>query len=181
MNEITKQPNYSRKATETEIIQCLALLAELPSRRTDNPTISHAAYCIALRGVGSWSLQRAAENILQGKHGHTFFPTPVELRQQCDEAMAPVLEYQERAHRRRQIEAEQREYAGTVHKSPEAKARVQAMVDAFKASMPTDDEEKLLKERAEVRNRYGMTPEVLAKIPDAKPSMQQVGKALGKR
>lgn len=63
----------------------------MPSRVVGDDMLDRAAYYLALEGVTRFSLVEAARAILRGALGHTFFPSPVEIRMQCDKVMAPYV------------------------------------------------------------------------------------------
>lgn len=183
-NEISAtRPDFSRKATQVEMVQCLTLLSVRPSRTLENSTISHAAYFIALDGVGSWALQEAAKQILRGSLGHPFFPEPSELRTQCEKAMEPIRDQWARERREREIAeatAEGRR-ARNRRRSPEEIERHQRLMARFNENFVPDAERKLLAEREEIRARYGMTDEVMDKITDRPPEGTPLGEIKWKR
>lgn len=74
------------------ISQALKLLTSLPRRRADDEAgkLDLEAYQIALKGVTRYGLNLATQAVLRGAHGHAFFPSPAELRRQCDAAMEPI-------------------------------------------------------------------------------------------
>ena len=74
------------------MLAALASLAALPSRQADDAELDRRMYHVALEGVTRYALNEAVKAILRGALGHTFFPSPVELRQQCDAAQRPVNE-----------------------------------------------------------------------------------------
>lgn len=126
--------------------------------------MDRAAYYVALEGVTRYGLANAVRSILQGSLSHGFFPSPPELRKQCDKAM----EHHERmAEKIRRRERENEEFF-RLHGNPEPKddagrRRVQELYRQFCSKYETHEEAK---EIADIRARYGMTDEVLAGIKD---------------
>ncbi len=116
-------------------------------------------YNIALEGVSRYGLSQAVSAIMRGALGHTFFPSPVELRQQCDLAEAPIRRQAEREAIRREAARERAEWSRTTsERTPEAKARAKAVYDAFCAQYETT---------AIAQERVYLDPELLAQVPDA--------------
>lgn len=156
------------KATEDHILQALITLGSLPTRQSDTADIDRSAYHIALSDVTRYGLSEAVKAILRGRLGHTFFPSPVELRQQCDKAMEPHIRQAERVRVRETQEQVRTQYArNTADRSPETKERVAAAYKRFCAGY--EDDKKAVIENAEreaIRETYGMTPERLATIKD---------------
>lgn len=112
-------------SSQTDVLQALGLLGSLPARSSE---FSNEAYCIALDGVSRRYLFDAAKQILRGKLGHAFFPSPPEFRLVCDRiAQADAI-----AARKAREEAE---FAGFMAerkelakaRTPEAKARIANM------------------------------------------------------
>lgn len=152
-------------ATETQVLQALASLAVLPSRQAEDAALDQDMYRLALRGVSRHGLSQAVSAIMRGALGHTFFPSPVELRQQCDAAEEPLRRQIERDARRREWARENAEYArARAHRSPEAVARQQA---AYKAFCESYAQEPIAQERV-----Y-LDPELMAQVPDAPTKIQE--------
>ena len=86
-------------------------------------------YGFALKGLPGEALKRAVTKIIRGEiDGVTkFMPTPPELANLVRAEARPLIE--DRARARETLDAYER---GLPEKTPEAKARVRAMVDAFK-------------------------------------------------
>lgn len=147
----------------------LAYLAGLPSRQSASEGIDRAVYYTALEGVTRHGLREAVKFIVKGALGHAFFPSPPELRMQCDKAMEWHVQEQVRVRRRQQIEAER----PTARPEPTAdeKRRVQEAYRRFLASY--EGENKEAAERAEVRARYGMDEATLAGIQDRQISVRE--------
>lgn len=151
--------DISTRATEAQVLQALASLAGLPSRLADDAELDRKMYHVALDGVSRHALNEAVKAIIRGVLGHTFFPSPVEFRQQCDKAIEPHI--REASRIRRQLEQAKENAAFNrviASRTPEAVARQQATYAAFCAS----HEPAKAKEQ-----RIHLDPELLAKIPDA--------------
>ncbi len=157
-------PTYSidvwKKSTGTDWLQALVLLASLPSRAADSSGIEKAAYEIALEGTTKHGLFHACKAILQGHLGHAFFPSPAELRQQCDEAMKHHVEMRDRIQHRQRILAERPPERPPLTEAE--KERQRARMAKFHASYGERDEAADL---AAIRAKYD--PELMAKVPDA--------------
>lgn len=157
------------------MVQCLTLMSGLPSRAAASVTASQAGYFVALDGVGLWSLQEAARAILRKSLGHGFFPSPSELRGECDRIMEPIRELQRMDARARRIEQENREHAPRPARSAEEIERHTRLMESFNARFVSEADRKLEAERAEIRERFGMTEEVLSKIRDRETEIQRIG------
>lgn len=118
-------------------------------------------YFVALNGVTRYALGEAVKAIIQGALGHTFFPSPVEFRRECDKAMEP---HQRQARRAAMSEKQARENAEFERvmssRTPEAVARQQAayrrFCESYAASKPKAGDPGPV-----------LDPELVAKIPDA--------------
>lgn len=122
-------------------------------------------YWVALQGVSRYALSEAVKRIMRGGLSHTFFPSPVELRQQCEAAMEPHRRMAQRAAILDAHNEENRAYARSMaQKTPEARARVSAAYEQFCASY---SEEK------KVKPSLILDPELVAKLPDAKTPFQR--------
>lgn len=124
-------------------------------------------YFVALEGVTRYALSEAVKSIVRGGLGHTFFPSPVELRMACDRAQQPVRDMRRRVaiteeNRRDRDEFERINAA----KTPEAKARVAALISRLDASFESSRREEEEAVSAEIRNRYGIDGEALANVAD---------------
>lgn len=145
-------------------MQALASLAGLPSRQADDADLDRKMYHVALAGVSRYALNEAVKAIIRGSLGHTFFPSPVELRQECDKAMEPV----HRQARRERIVIEQSEenrqfLRVQAAKTPEAKAKVAARYAEFC---------KGYQKQAAVHEST-LDPELVAKVPDARSTFSK--------
>lgn len=154
-------PDLTTKATETQVLQALASLAGLPSRQQADLELARDMYFVALEGVSRYALGEAVKAIIRGGLGHTFFPSPVELRQQCDKAIAPHLEAERRIRQREQQARENASIAAAyAARTPESIARAKAIYDRFceqyEASKPGHKPFETT-----------LDPELVAKIPDA--------------
>ena len=154
-------PDLTTKATETQVLQALASLAGLPSRQQADLELARDMYFVALEGVSRYALGEAVKTIIRGALGHTFFPSPVELRQQCDKAIAPHLEAERRIRQREQQARENASIAAAyAARTPESIARAKAIYDRFceqyEASKPGHKPFETT-----------LDPDLVAKIPDA--------------
>jgi hypothetical protein len=140
-------------------------LAGLPSRLADDVKADKAAMYMALNGVSFHALARATEAILQGALGHTFFPSPVEFRQQCDAVMSRQGMEQRRSENL-QRQAQERRRIDEIHaqRTPESLARVDATYKAFCADYKAKKPEP----------GVYLDPELVAQIPDAPKSFKRI-------
>lgn len=157
----SKAPDLKTKATEAQVLQALASLAGLPSRQQADLELARDMYFVALEGVTRYALGEAVKAIIRGALGHTFFPSPVELRQQCDKAIAPHLEAERRIRQREQQARENASIAAAyAARTPESIARAKAIYDRFceqyEASKPGHKPFETT-----------LDPDLVAKIPDA--------------
>lgn len=131
--------------------------------------MDRAAYYVALEGVTRHGLFEAVKFILRGALGHGFFPSPPELRMQCDKSMEFHERERQRIARQEQMEREKREHAPRGEPSPEAKARVSAVYAEFCRGY----------EKASTEDTLRLDPELVAKIPDNPKSIvrQRMGRA----
>lgn len=151
-------------ATEQHKAAALASLASLPSRATNSESLDSAAYYIALEGVTRYGLSEAVRAIFKNALGHAFFPSPPELRGQCDKAMEHHVRMRDRVWLRERIARETP--PDVPPRTEEEKARVAEIMREFHASSEREKAAAIEAERAEIRQRYGMTDEVLASIKD---------------
>lgn len=136
----------------------------MPAREADSSGVDKAAYYLALDGVTKHGLFEASKAILRGALDHAFFPNPVELRKQCDKAMEHHVRMRDRIALRQRIA---RETPEEIPPRTEAeKARVAEIMREFHASEKREQAAKEEAKHAEIRARYGMTPEVLASMKD---------------
>ena len=155
MNQVTKSQDVWKPATEADKISALAALGSLPSRQTSG-ALDKAAYYLALDGVTRFGLSEAVKAILRGRLGHAFFPSPPELRMQCDKAMEHHVQMRERIARRQRIEAER---IPPVPPLTEAqKERQRARMERFHKAMP-DPEPKPEFDWNRVNERFDPKPE----------------------
>lgn len=126
--------------------------------------MAEASYFLALEGVTRYGLSTAVKAILQNALGHAFFPSPPELRGQCDKAMQPHKEAREREYRR---ERDRYPCEGRRERlTDEERAKAAALMAELNKSFERQKNEAIEAERAEIRARYGMTEDVLATIRD---------------
>ncbi len=90
-------------ASEADWLRALILLGALPSREADSSGIDKAAYYLALEGTTVYGLGQAAKEILKGGLGHAFFPSPAELRMQCDAVMRWHVSMRDRIQRQERM------------------------------------------------------------------------------
>jgi hypothetical protein len=150
-------------------LQALASLAGLPSRQADDAELDQQMYFVALAGVTRYALSEAVTAVIRGALGHTFFPTAIELRQQCDVAMEPHY----REQRRIAIREEQQNFNSefdriNARRTPEARARVAAAYSDFCRSYEKQAEEETFK----------LDPELVALVQDNPKALnrQRIGK-----
>lgn len=118
----------------------LSLLGSLPSRQSD-AEIDAKGYDIALHGVTAYALRTATEAILRGALDHVFFPSPVDLKRECDKAQAPINRMREDSERQRQrSEARKVEAEIERQRTPEARAKVQQLTEQFHRSIEANAE-----------------------------------------
>jgi hypothetical protein len=148
-------------------LKALVLLGGLPARESSDPHAEKAAYHLALEGVTRYGLQEAVKTILRGSLGHTFFPSPVELRQQCDRAMEWVFQEERRIKHREELFRDRREFEESrATRTPDQIERVKALTAKLHETLDGNREDSVEQERAFVRAKYGITAEALGKIPD---------------
>lgn len=121
------------KATHDEKVAALAGMNSMPSRQNVSSAVNLAGYLIALDGVTRYGLTTAVKAILQGALGHAFYPSPPELRLQCNEAMKHYVEQAERKRQQVRENADfNRQFAGAFEPKPEAsRQRVKEIHKAF--------------------------------------------------
>lgn len=123
-------------------------------------------YYLALEGVTRYGLTEAVREIVRGALGHAFFPSPPELRMQCDKAMQWPERQRQRQFRQDRYIQERRENNATVQRSPEAVERQQEAYRKFLAGYADEKVSADEAERAEIRAQYGITDEAVASIAD---------------
>ena len=167
MNLPAQRTDVWTLATDNDKLKALASFAGMPAQRSISPEqadIVDASYFKARESVTRYGLAQAVEAILQNKLGHGFFPSPPELRGQCDRAMEWHEREAERIRRREAIERDRE--PPPRNPSEGEKARVQKLLAGFYASYDKGKQAEDEVERAEVRARYGMTPELVDAIAD---------------
>ena len=152
-------------------MQALASLAGLPSRQADDAELDRKMYHVALEGVSRYALNEAVKAIIRGGLGHTFFPSPVEFRQQCEKAIEPHIRQAERIRRREEQARDNAEFERVIaSRTPEAIARQQAAYqrycEQYKASRPVTAEPAVV-----------LDPEEVAKLPDAPATFKRASAA----
>ena len=149
-----------RDVTEQDVLRALMSLGSLPKRRSEDPEMDLAAYRVALDRTHVGDLAGAIRSILQGALGHAFFPSPPELRIECDKQADGRAKVVARKMRRLRELEERAQYPAVEH-SDEAKARVAAIYRRFNEQRETVSAED---ELAAIRAKYD--PAALEKIPD---------------
>lgn len=127
-----------------------------------------AMYFVALDGVTRYALSEAVKAVMRNKLGHTFFPSPVELRRLCDEAQRPMHEMARRVAMTQQMAQERDEHRRIRETwTPEARERARAIYDEYCRS----HEASKVKGRS-TDERFGppLDPAVLALVEDAPSS-----------
>lgn len=165
----THHQDVWKPATDTDKLKALALLGGLPSVQTSSADRDEASFHIALEGVTQHGLFEAVKAVLQGKLGHAFFPSPPELRMLCDKMMEHHEAMRERIARQERIRRETPPEMPPL--TPEQQARREQIMANFRANRDrqkaAEEEARIAAERADIRARYGLTPEAVANIPDA--------------
>jgi hypothetical protein len=167
-------PDYSSPASRIDKLKFVAALMMLPHREPidDSQGVLHSLFMTTIDDASQWALSTCLRHILKGKLGHGFCPSPSELGILVYEVMQPI---RDRQRHERQVAAQlaERKRIEEVHDSqtPAARARIAALVEKFRREQ-TETREAIRKrteaaERAEARERNGITPETLAAIPDA--------------
>ena len=158
-------PDTTTLATQKQVLQALASLAGLPSRLADDVVLDQAMYFVALEGVTRYALSEAIKGVMRNRLGHTFFPSPIELRRLCDEAQQPFIE---RSARMKAAEDQRRERAALAAshaaKTPEVRRRVAAVYERFCAGYSSDPD----------LSRPSLDPARLAHAPDAPLTFERV-------
>lgn len=129
--------------------------------------MDEATFFVALEGVTRHGLAEAVKFILRGSLKHSFFPSPPELRLECDKAM----EYHEReALRIRRRERESAEFdADWQPPTPDERRRAAQVYAAFCKGY----------EKAASEDSLKLDPALVAQLPDNPKSLarQRMGKA----
>lgn len=152
------------------------MLGSLPSRKALSGEVEDAAYAIVMEGMTAYGLESAVKAALRGEHGSEFFPHPPQLKALYDKAMEWHERERQRIARQERMERERREHEPRAEPTPQARARVAAAMAKFNAGIEEQKRANEEAERAEVRARYGMSPESLASIPDASSDWRKLGK-----
>lgn len=122
-------------------------------------------YFVALEGVTRYALGEAVKAIIRGALGHTFFPSPVELRQQCDKAMEPHVRQAQRVRMSEQQARENAEFDRVrAQRTPEAIARQQEAYRRFCQGYEAEKSPAYIPL---------LDPDLVAKIPDAPTPFKQ--------
>jgi hypothetical protein len=108
-------------------------MARLPSKLSVDPLEDLKNYMAAVDGVSVFALETATTKILQGALSHDFFPSPVDLRRQCDKVEQPIVESRNRRMESERLAAEaiaEKQRFAMVN-TPESRFRVKEMADEF--------------------------------------------------
>ena len=138
---MSHEPKADRLRTVTDQDICAALgeLTALPPREGQELEPSLEAYRRALSGVSWRDLAAAVDDISRGALGHGYFPSPPELRIAVDRAAEVEAARLAKIANDRRWREEAHSFRAIPRPTPEAKARVQAMVDAFKRGNCNDE------------------------------------------
>jgi hypothetical protein len=124
-------------------------------------------YHVALAGVSRYALNEAVKAIIRGALGHTFFPSPVEMRLQCERAMEPHIRQAERIRLMEQQKTDNEHFEHVIaQRTPQSMARVS---EAYRRYCEQYNASKAKTESpAPV-----LDPELVAQIPDATSTFKQ--------
>jgi hypothetical protein len=131
----------------------------MPAREAGDTQVDKAAYYLALENVTRYGLAEAVKAILQGQLGHAFFPSPPELRMQCNRAMEYHKQMRERIARQERIVSE-REPDIPPRTADEIARQKERMARFYEAS-GYEDGRKIAQERVT------LDPALVAQIADA--------------
>ena len=161
------------------------MLKSLPSRASDTAEIDRQAFIIGQQGVTRGALAEAVKQVLRGALGHGFHPSAPEFRLLCDSIQRKQAEERARGEeeRRQRRENEQRRLQHEKTKTPEARARVAAMLARFNQAhdeaKASERQDGMTETHEQVRDRLiGQIGETaFNKIPDLPVSdtFKQVG------
>ena len=146
-------------ASQQDKIKALVLLAGMPAREAGDTQVDKAAYYLALENVTRYGLAEAVKAILQGQLGHAFFPSPPELRMQCDRAMEHHKQMRERIARQERIASER--LPDIPPRTADEIARHKERMARFYEASGYEDGQKIAQERVT------LDPALVAQIADA--------------
>lgn len=126
----SKLDKIAREAPEQDVCIALVSLNALPTRDSDHADLDLAAYNVALEGIVSDTLATAVRRILQGSLGHGFFPSPPELRIECNRIIQTQADEHARQLRQSRLREEVVRHQIPQH-SPEERNRVQKIYEKF--------------------------------------------------
>ncbi len=139
MNEIIHSLDLAKKISNRDLMVSMSLLGVLPSRTSESPETLLASYWISLEGISKFALEGAVREILRGALNHTYFPTPVEIRQEVAKIENPIRDAQHRkAAEIAQAEDEARIRQAHAQITPGTRARVAAIHAGFTAKYEAD-------------------------------------------
>lgn len=181
MNQIAQTPDYWTPATREEVLKCLSFLSGLPSRDSANGQMETAGYYVALEGVSRFAIQTASKAIMRGALGHTFFPSPPELRIQCEDVMKPIREAHARDKRDREVRADMKRDSERQYVPPERRRALVQKWETMKAEQDAQRQNEEFETVSELRSRIiGQIGETaFNNIPDlpVRDTFKQVGTA----
>lgn len=128
----------------------------MPSRATSSAEFDQQVYFIALDGTTRHGLSEAVKFILRGALGHAFYPSPPELRMQCDKAMEWHEREAERIRRQSDFQKFRKEQDEWRPPTEAEKARSAAVYAQFCKGY----------EKAATEDTFKLDPELVAQIPD---------------
>jgi hypothetical protein len=131
----------------------------MPAREAGDTQVDKAAYYLALENVTRFGLAEAVKAILQGQLGHAFFPSPPELRIQCDRAMEYHKQMRERIARQERIASER--LPDIPPRTADEIARQKERMARFYKASGYEDGQKIAQERVT------LDPALVAQIADA--------------
>jgi hypothetical protein len=131
----------------------------MPAREAGDTQVDKAAYYLALENVTRFGLAEAVKAILQGQLGHAFFPSPPELRIQCDRAMEYHKQMRERIARQERIASER--LPDIPPRTADEIARHKERMARFYEASGYEDGQKIAQERVT------LDPALVAQIADA--------------
>lgn len=142
------------------------------SNSEDLMTAKAIAYKTAIEGIPEWALKEAYRDFVQGRVERP--ARQMGKLPKADEiAFRARMHVQHEAHEQHQRKMRQEALEASrqqVVKTPEMRARVQEMYERYcneqGGTKAHRDAEELRREREEVRERYGMTPEAIETVPD---------------
>lgn len=142
------------------------MLKRLPSPPTSSAEFDQQVYFLALHGTTQHGLFEAVTAILRNALGHAFFPSPPELRGQCDKAMEYHEQMRERIARQEQIKRDREPEPPPL--TADQRARHEELMRSFHAGY----------EKVAAEDTLVLDPALVALVPDNPKSKarQRMGK-----